>query len=388
MEKPSKINTFDNEQLVIYDSNINAQIVGLHKKDYDLFMTCAYKLKDMSNQTIEVGYRELMNTGHFERLNLQQFHHYLNDETKIDDIKLEVIEEDGEEVNKRRIPLFKDFHPKWRNRKLELTVNDVFMNYFSQLTGYFTELDLVIYTSLKSKYSKILYQNLCQFRGKNGKGWWDIPLEDNVRENQPVGFMTLFEVPQKAREQKRRIMDDIIKPSMVELAPYMAIEVTPVYGTGRGKPLIGYHFDFKTVQTMAIEEKKPVVREMTEEEKTEYNAITEGAEQMTLEECLEDTLFDLIDKSGLGLGSRSANTIVKSCIKNGRDAQFLSDAIAYVKEQGANNVGAKLNYFCTQGYDKPTKKAKKNSFNNFEQRNYDYEELERMLTVKKGVEKW
>ena len=382
MEKPSKINTSDNEQLVIYDSNINAQIVGLQKKDYDLFMTCAYKLKDMSNQTVEVGYRELMNTGHFERLSLQDFHHYLNDETKIDDIKLEVIEEDGEEVNKRRIPLFKDFHPKWRNRKLELTVNDVFVNYFSQLTGYFTELDLVIYTSLKSKYSKILYQNLCQFRGKNGKGWWDIPLEDNVRENQPVGFMTLFEVPQKAREQKRRIMDDIIKPSIVELAPYMAIEVTSVYGTGRGKPLIGYHFDFKPVHTKAIEEKKLVRREMTEEEKTQYNAMTEGAEQMTIEDCLEDTLFDLIDKSGLGLGSRSANTIVKSCLKNGRDAQFLSDAIAYVKEQGAENVGAKLNYFCTQGYDKPTKKAKKNSFNNFEQRNYDYEELERMLLAR------
>lgn len=371
MEKPSKINTFDNEQLVIYDSNINAQIVGLHKKDYDLFMTCAYKLKDMSNQTIEVGYRELMNTGHFERLNLQQFHHYLNDKTKIDDIKLEVIEEDGEEVNKRKIPLFKDFHPKWRNRKLELTVNDVFINYFSQLTGYFTELDLVIYTSLKSKYSKILYQNLCQFRGKNGKGWWDIPLEDNVRDNQPVGFLTLFEVSEKAVKNKRRIMDDIIKPSIKELAPYMAIKVSPVYGTGRGKPVIGYHFDFKPAQTMAIEEKKQVVREMTE-----------GAEQMTLEECLEDTLFELIDKSGLGLGSRSANTIVKSCIKNGRDAQFLSDAIAYVKEQGANNVGAKLNYFCTQGYDKPTKKAKKNSFNNFEQRNYDYEELERMLLAR------
>lgn len=382
MQELSKINTSDNEQLVIYDSNINAQIVGLQKKDYDLFMTCAYKLKDMSNQTIEVGYRELMNTGHFERLSLQDFHHYLNDETKIDDIKLEVIEEDGEEVNKRRIPLFKDFHPKWRNRKLELTVNDVFVNYFSQLTGYFTELDLVIYTSLKSKYSKILYQNLCQFRGKNGKGWWDIPLEDNVRDSQPVGFMTLFEVPKKARKEKWRIMDDIIKPSVMELTPYMAIEVNSVYGTGRGKPIIGYHFDFKSVQIKAIEEKKPVRREMTEEEKTQYNAMTDGAEQMTLEECLEDTLFELIDKSGLGLGSRSANTIVKSCIKNGRDAQFLSDAIAYVKEQGAENVGAKLNYFCTQGYDKPTKKAKKNSFNNFEQRNYDYEELERMLLAR------
>ena len=29
-----------------------------------------------------------------------------------------------------------------------------------------------------------------------------------------------------------------------------------------------------------------------------------------------------------------------------------------------------------------TKKAKKNSFNNFEQRNYDYEELERMLLAR------
>lgn len=379
MQELSKINTSNNEQLVIYDNKINAQIVGLQKKDYDLFMTCAYKLKDMSNQTIEVGYRELMNTGHFERLNLQQFHHYLNDETKIDDIKLEVIEEDGEEVNKRRIPLFKDFHPKWRNRKLELTINDVFINYFSQLTGYFTELDLVIYTSLKRKHSKILYQNLCQYRNKNGKGWWDIPLEDNVRDTQPVGFKTLFEVPKSYKNKD--ILKEIIKPSMVELAPYMAIEVTSVYGTGRGKPLIGYHFDFKPVPT-AIEEKKPVRRKMTEEEKEQYNAMTEGAEQMTLEDCLEDTLFDLIDKSGLGLESRSANTIVKSCIKNGRDAQFLSEAIAYVKEQGANNVGAKLNYFCTQGYDKPTKKAKKNSFHNFQQRDYDFQELEKMLLAR------
>lgn len=378
MEKPSKINTSDNEQLVIYDNKINAQMTGLRAKDYNLFMVCAYKLKDMANQSIEVGYREIMDLMQTKRhMSFQELHQYLKDEESISDIKFTFIDEDGD-IHKR--PLFKAFDTKWRNKKLVLKVNDEFADYFSNLQKNFTELDLIIYTSLKSKYSKILYQNLCQFRGKNGKGWWDIPLEDNVRDNQPIGLKTLFEVP--ASYDSRKILAKIIKPSMEELAPYMAIEVAPVYGTGRGKPVIGYHFDFKPVHTNAIEEKKPVVREMTEEEKTEYNAITEGAEQMTLEECLEDTLFDLIDKSGLGLGSRSANTIVKSCLKNGRDAQFLSDAIAYVKEQGANNVGAKLNYFCTQGYDKPTKKAKKNSFNNFEQRNYDYEELERMLLAR------
>lgn len=378
MEKPSKINTSDNEQLVIYDNKINAQMTGLRAKDYNLFMVCAYKLKDMANQSIEVGYREIMDLMQTKRhMSFQELHQYLKDEESISDIKFTFIDEDGD-IHKR--PLFKAFDTKWRNKKLVLKVNDEFADYFSNLQKNFTELDLIIYTSLKSKYSKILYQNLCQFRGKNGKGWWDIPLEDNVRDNQPIGLKTLFEVP--ASYDSRKILAKIIKPSMEELAPYMAIEVAPVYGTGRGKPVIGYHFDFKPVHTNAIEEKKPVRREMTEEEKTQYNAMTDGAEQMTLEECLEDTLFELIDKSGLDLGSRSANTIVKSCIKNGRDAQFLSDAIAYVKEQGANNVGAKLNYFCTQGYDKPTKKAKKNSFNNFEQRNYDYEELERMLLAR------
>lgn len=380
MQELSKINTSDNEQLVIYDNKINAQMTGLKTKDYNLFMICAYKLKDMANQSIEVGYREIIDLMQYKKhMSFQELHQYLKDEESISDIKFTFVDEDGD-IHKR--PLFKAFDTKWRNKKLVLKVNDEFADYFSNLQKNFTELDLIIYTSLKSKYSKILYQNLCQFRNKRGKGWWDIPLEDNVRDNQPVGFITLFEVPEKAIKNKRRIMDDIIKPSVMELAPYMAIEVSPVYGTGRGKPLIGYHFDFKPVHTNAIEEKKPVRREMTEEEKTQYNAMTDGAEQMTLEECLEDTLFELIDKSGLGLGSRSANTIVKSCLKNGRDAQFLSDAIAYVKEQGAENVGAKLNYFCTQGYDKPTKKAKKNSFNNFEQRNYDYEELERMLLAR------
>lgn len=378
MQEFSKINTSDNEQLVIYDNKINAQMTGLKAKDYDLFMVCAYKLKDMSNQSIGIGYREIMDLMQYKRhMSFKELHQYLKDEESISDIKFTFIDEEGD-IHKR--PLFKAFDTKWRNKKLVLKVNDEFADYFSNLQKNFTELDLIIYTSLKSKYSKILYQNLCQFRGKNGKGWWDIPLEDNVRESQPIGFKTLFEVPESYNN--KRIKEKIVNPSIEELAPYMAIEVTPTYGNGRGKPLIGYHFDFKPVHTNAIEEKKPVGGEMTEEEKTQYNAMTEGAEQMTIEDCLEDTLFDLIDKSGLGLGSRSANTIVKSCLKNGRDAQFLSDAIAYVKEQGANNVGAKLNYFCTQGYDKPTKKAKKNSFNNFEQRNYDYEELERMLLAR------
>ena len=59
MQELSKINTSDNEQLVIYDNKINAQMTGLKAKDYDLFMVCAYKLKDIANQSIGIGYREI-----------------------------------------------------------------------------------------------------------------------------------------------------------------------------------------------------------------------------------------------------------------------------------------------------------------------------------------
>ena len=49
--------------LVIYDNKLNASLVGLAKKDYDIFMVCAYKLKDMRNTTIKISYAELISLG-------------------------------------------------------------------------------------------------------------------------------------------------------------------------------------------------------------------------------------------------------------------------------------------------------------------------------------
>lgn len=369
MQELSKIKASDNEQFVVYDNKINAQMTGLRAKDYDLFMVCAYKLKDMANQSIEVGYREIMDLMQYKRhMSFQELHQYLKDEESISDIKFTFIDEDGD-IHKR--PLFKAFDTKWRNKKLVLKVNDEFADYFSNLQKNFTELDLIIYTSLKSKYSKILYQNLCQFRGKNGKGWWDIPLEDNVRESQPVGFITLFEVSEKAVKNKRRIMDDIIKPSVMELAPYMAIEVTPVYGTGRGKPLIGYHFDFKPAETKAIKEKKPKIRELTDKEKKEYNELVANAEQIELFNSLSSKIKAITDLDDL-----SVKMIVDTAESQNKGDDEVVSICEYAIQQNTNNLAAYIISLIAKGFSAPKKTSKKNGFNNYGKRKAPTEEWE------------
>lgn len=367
MQELSKINTSDNEQLVIYDNKINVQMTGLRAKDYDLFMVCAYKLKDMANQSIEVGYREIINLMQYKKhMSFQELHQYLKDEESISDIKFTFVDEEGD-IHKR--PLFKAFDTKWRNKKLVLKVNDEFADYFSNLQRNFTELDLIIYTSLKSKYSKILYQNLCQFRGKNGKGWWDIPLEDNVRDNQPVGFITLFEVSEKAVKNKRRIMDDIIKPSVMELAPYMAIEVTPVYGTGRGKPLIGYHFDFKPAQAKSIEDTKQVPIdgqvEFTDADSFDENVI--GRLKISLKKQVADIT---------GLDGMSISNIVGMAEKLDKTDAELIEICEYAAEKDTNNLGGYIMSLLLNGFSKPKKTTKKKGFNNFDGRKCDTKEKE------------
>lgn len=189
-----------------------------------------------------------------------------------------------------------------------------------------------------------------------------MPLDDDVREKQPIGFITLFSVPENYIANKKRILDDIIKPAIAELSDIMQITVTVNYDAKkRGKPVSGYRFDFTTIDR---NKKKEVKEEPT---------------QMSIDEYLEDTLMDVLEKSGLEIGFRSANTIMKSCIKHKRDSKYLQEAIELVKKQGAEDVGAKLNSFIVRGFDKPQKAYKKGSFHNFPQQDYDFEALERLV---------
>lgn len=360
----------EEQQLVIYDNRINVSLQGLTRRDYDVFMTCAYKLKDMKNETIEVSYADLMATAQLKHYTIEEFHKYLKEDENITSAR--VCYEDSE-GNIEKTPIFKKFSANKQKRKLTLKVNDEFINLFSELTENFTTLDLVRYTGLKSKYSKILYQNLCQYRQKNGKGFWSIPLEDDFSEKQPIGFKTIFGVPEKYANKE--IPKEIINPAIKELAPYMRISFETIL---KGRKTIGYRFDFEENRQKALPKSK--VRELTDEEKEEYNELVANAEQIELFNSLSSKIMAITDLDDL-----SVKMIVDTAESQNKGDDEVVSICHYAVQQNTNNLAAYIISLIAKGFSVPKKTIKKNNFNNFEGRKYDYDELERQLLSNNGI---
>lgn len=340
----------NDEQLVIYDNRINVSLQGLKARDYDTFMLCAYKLKDRKNEQIEISYTDLINASQSKHYTINELHEYLKNGENITSVRVCYEDKDG---NIEKAPIFKRFSANKQRKVLTLKVNDEFIDLFSELTHNFTTLDLVRYTGLKSKYSKIMYQNLCQYRNKKTKsGFWSIPLEDSFSDTQPVGFKTIFDVPQAYLT--KRILDKIIKPAINELKPYMQIDCTTIL---KGRKTIGYRFDFKEIEQKVIE-KKPEPKVSDDQPSTDTGDIM-------------DKILDIIDASNLSLGVKSAVACAKKAIELNRDIEYINDVVNITKSQSCDNAGGKLMSLIVHGYDKPksTNKTK------FIERNTDKQEL-------------
>lgn len=348
-------------QIVIYDNRVNVSLQGLKKRDYDVFMVCAYRLKDMKNEQIEISYSELMSVAQLKHYTIDEFHKYLKKDENISAIRVCCEDQEG---NIDKIPIFKRFSPNKQKRRLILKVNDEFINLFSELTNNFTTLDLVRYTGLKSKYSKILYQNLCQYRNrKTKKGFWSVPLNDNFSEVQSIGFKSIFSVPKSYANKD--ITKEIIKPSINELSPYMQIEYMTILN---GRKTIGYRFEFTEIEQKVIEQK--------ERDKLKTKQLPDISSQ--IEESLFDQIIDLLDNAKLGIGVKSTIACANKAIELNRDMTYIKDVINIVKSQSCNNVAGKLMHLIVNGYDKP-KKTQKSTFKQREVNKKDLDALEKKI---------
>lgn len=365
----SFITEYENS-VVLYDNAVNISLQGLKRNELDIFMACAYKLKDKGCEKLEIGYSELMNTANFWHMTTEEFHDYLKN-SKIGGVFLRIV--DDKSGTFEGAVLFKRFSGNLQKKRLTLCVNDEFINIFSELKRNFTALDLAIYTSLKSKYSKLLYQNLCQYRQKNGKGFWSIPLENDFSEKQPIGFKTIFGVPEKYANKE--IPKEIINPAIKELAPYMKITCETIL---KGRKTIGYKFDFEENRQKALP--KPKVRELTDKEKEEYDELVADSEQMELFTSLSSKIKAITDLDDL-----SVKMIVDTAESQNKGDDEVVSICQYAIQQNTNNLAAYIITLIAKGFSVPKKTVKKNNFNNFEGRKYDYDELEKQLLANNGI---
>lgn len=130
--------------------------------------------------------------------------------------------------------LFSTFDIDTEKELVRVRVNVDFLDYFNALVNEFTVFELEQFVSLDSKYTKILYRLLKQWRSVGETPKYTV---DDIKE--------LLGTPDYA---PMILMRDIIKPSIEELKKKKAFSnlwVDVRYKKGRGKPIDGYVFKFR-----------------------------------------------------------------------------------------------------------------------------------------------
>ena len=145
----------------IYDNKINLlKYDEFEKKDLDIFMTLINSVKDQYNTEVVLPY-----------LKIKQ----ITNQKSISKKDLTVqLERTGEKIVKLNVkvlqpnittfmPIFKILEVDSEKSELRVQVNECFVNLFNELVVGFTKIEMDEYTSLSSKTTKLLYQNLRQF---------------------------------------------------------------------------------------------------------------------------------------------------------------------------------------------------------------------------------
>ena len=256
-------------------------------------------------------------------------------------------DEENEYYNSK--PLFIDFTADGKKQELNVEINEKAVAYFNVFKQY-TKIDLLIHTSLSSKYSATLYRMLCQY-DKNK--WWCVTLEN---------FREIFNVPKSY--DSRKIAQKILEPAVEELSKYMDIAyIIEKDEHKRGKPVKGYKFEYSNLY-----DSKNEVEKQEDKGETTKN--------------LFDKIIELIDNAQLRIGIKSTISCARKAVELNRDIPYMKDVINIVKSQNNENTAGKLMYLIANGYDKPKQSKKPNVFNNFQQRDIDIDGLEKMLLEK------
>lgn len=325
MEKRKK------KEIVQISNDLNEiRLLGFSATDQNLLMALFMLVQGKSTGALSISYRDLRDICHIDSsMTADDFQNHLD---KMSDMLLQCSIRKGDSNSIFKANIFSFFSLSKEKQELKFSVCKDWEYLFNNLQGNFTLFDFMILVKMKSKHSKTLYRMLCQYRGKNGEGWWYVPLEET--EGSP-GIKALFEIPEYARDkngnikkdkdgnpvqyQNKRILDDYIKPAIKEIINekgFGEIECTAIKAKKHGSPIEGFQFDFKPSK----KQKK-----------------------------LSDPLAAWISEV-TGLDDESAKIVAKKAKENERDNKFILEAYEIAKCSKPRDLGKLLSSFMDHGF--------------------------------------
>lgn len=349
----------DKNEVVQYDNALNTlDFSGFKASELDLFMVMCLSISEKGKARIEIPYRTIMNNTFWGKKSVSEFHEYLKKEYKSKIFSLNFLIDVSEDEYQGYI-LFDWFSANRKKQILTLEVSNSCERFFNNISKNFTMLDLAIYGKMQSKYSKLLYQHLCQFRDKKGKGWWQVSVSD---------FRKLFDVPEAYLN--KRIMGDIINPSIKELSSYMDIKCEVLRGEGKGRPVCAYKFIFSEIKQKLVEDKKNVVKT-----KNGTEILIETMEEKHQNAIDEDKIICNLRKICKKLSVRDCLSIIDDMNKYERSETDVYKIVEYSTNQNTDNLVGYIRNLLKKGISNKIKNVKKSSFHFENERDYNSDDL-------------
>lgn len=319
-------------EIVKYDNYMNSlKFTGFTTTDFNFLMLLCSKMRDKDVTELTISFDELrLKTGYTQHP-VKQF---VSDLKRMNDKLMKITCSLETETEIIMFVLFPTFVINLNEQTLTVAVNEHFKFILNELVKNFTRFELKDFISLQSKYSKTLFRLLKQFKTT---GTYEATVSDfRTKMGCPVAY------------NNKQFMQNVINPTLAELQNYFQdLQCTVKYENKRGKPVSGYIFTFKPEQILKPEPKElPEVAARPSEPQKE---LTQEEKDKLISEFDEDTVKDYIKR-----------TKAYKCCNYTTIRRWILE-------------------------DKNRKPIKKNSFNDFPQRNYnqkDMDGLEKMLANK------
>ena len=221
-------------EIVKYNNELNMfPLKNFTEYDLNFFMAICAKMKELGEEVQVFEYEKMMELLDWDKSkSIDVFHKDLMRlGSKLRHVGGVLLTEDEDTFVS--FNLFTHFKGCKEKRTFEVGINPQFKYILNDLSKNFTRFELSEYIKLDGKYSKLLYQNLKQYRKT---GWWQVPVDDlRMIPSIPNGVPT------------RNIYTKLIMPSIdvIRLCKGFAeLQVEVVRSNRRGRKVIAYKFSW------------------------------------------------------------------------------------------------------------------------------------------------
>lgn len=252
------------KQLVKYNNYFNSvPLKTFTATDYNILYAICAKMRDHGIQNVVFTMAEIRKMTGFSKNSNEELYAALEQVyKKIGQIFCKV------ETEKSLVyfTLFTAFTIDKEQQTLLVSVNEKFAFILNDLTKNFTQFELHEFVELRSKYAKILYKQLKQFRTT---GFYVVKAEE---------LRTIMDVPEKL--PSRKFVERIVAPAIETLKDEIpGLTCTPIYNTAkRGHPLdkLKFTFDKDEAAEISMEQENEMQEKLHEIKKPEEESKPAG----------------------------------------------------------------------------------------------------------------